>query len=359
MPSQQTLQIFKEGLTILQQAGDFATLRNTIDRMISICPAEELPLAKDAIARVIRIKQANEIKKYQGYPQAIAELDKKYQDLYIVLRAAQSSVNPQPQALPGDTTSNKANSITKAPSLLQGLNMPGMVINWLKTKRKYLIAGGAIGAAGGAYLLYKQLATEKEPESTKETNFDKTIKSIQKYKAFSIMMNDPNFSGDYNDLINGNYKKTKPKETKNELAKSTEWDREEKALMKDMDSAFSAISAKPDLDYQLPQLPAPKTIDPSDVIGDTRPLQLNLPGSKQEKPAPKVRKPRKVRTKRKQAEEVEVSTPEEPLQSEPTVEVTPKKRKPKKVKAEDISSDTPGRLIPIVKRTKRVRKVKA
>jgi hypothetical protein len=220
MPSPEVLLSFREGLKIIQSVDDFATLRHTVDRMISVCPPGELHMAKDAIARVVRAKQAVELRNSQGQPQVVASLDKKYRDLYIVLRTAQSHIAPPPrppQALPPSSASPPpsrppSNQMAKVRSL-GGLNMPMMILDWLRTKRKYLIAGGAVGAVGGAYMLYRQLTSDKDEtkKNPEDSNFDKTIKSIQKYKAFSMMMNDPNFSGDYTDIINGEYEKSKKK----------------------------------------------------------------------------------------------------------------------------------------------------
>lgn len=381
MPTKETLMNFREGLKIIQQADDFATLRDTIDAMISICPPEDSPLAKDAIARVLRIKQARELNSVQAYPQAVEELDKKYRDIYIILRAAKSKAG-MPRALPSGTSSKPAsnNQMAKAPAL-GGLNMPKMLLGWLKSKKKYIMAGGAVGAVGGAFLLYKQLTADPKPEPGKEeSNFDKTIKSIQKYKAFTSMMKNPDFSGDFTEIVNGNVSGKKPKKRKelkkDEPRKSMEWDREEKSLMKDMDDAFSSIATKPDLDYQLPQLPAPRNIDPKEVIGDDKPLELhsivrqtnqNRVSSVEKTSVEKPKKPRKKRRKNTpKAEKSEVKTPTFPSAT-PVVEVSeatePKTRKVKRTKPSNASPKVAetqiGRLIPIVKRTKRVKKVNA
>jgi hypothetical protein len=361
MPSPEVLLSFREGLKIIQSANDFATLRHTVDRMISICPPAELHMAKDAIARVVRAKQAVELQNSQGQPQALSALDKKYRDLYIVLRTAQSHVAPapRPQALPPSAPPSRppGNQMAKVRSL-GGLNMPMMILDWLRTKRKYLIAGGAVGAVGGAYMLYRQLTSDKDDtkKNPEDSNFDKTIKSIQKYKAFSMMMNDPNFSGDYTDIINGNYKKTKKKKElkKEDNAKSIAWDKEERSLMKDMDDAFNSIATKPELAYQLPQLPAPKNIDPKEILGEDKPLEFRAPKSPKIKNRPfSEKKPRKSRKPRKPKEKKPevVETPAVEPPSEPKIKKTRRKA--------SASEEAPGRLIPIVKRTKRVKKVNA
>ena len=157
MPSQQTLVSFREGLKVLQQANDFTTLRQTIDTLVGICPPKELHLAKDAIARVIRLKQAEEATKFNGYPQALEEVDKKYRDLYIVLRTSNSRV---PEESAPETTyvpaKSPQNQMAKT-SPLGGFNLPSL-IQWLTTKKKYILTGGALASTvGGAYWLYTHI----------------------------------------------------------------------------------------------------------------------------------------------------------------------------------------------------------
>ena len=352
MPSQQTLASFKEGLRELHKAEDFTSLQHIIDKLVSICPADELPLAKDAIARVIRAKQAEEATKYRAYPQALEEVDKKYRDLYIVLRTAESKIPPtQTQQIP--------NQMIKAP--FGGLSLPNM-LQWLNNKKKYLITGGALATVGGAsYLLYKHLndndKSKKELE-TKESSLDRTIRSIQKYKAFTQMVNDPDFSGDYAELISGK-KPTKTRRNvkkQEEPKKSKEWERDEKSLMNDMDTAFNSLSARPNLDYGLPKLPAPKNIDPRDVVDDAEVLSLKPMEKRKTK---KTRKTRKTKAPTlKSREDSEKSSTPEPLPEEKLEK--PKKRaarKPRKPRKEKSENQNVGRLIPIVKRTKRVKKV--
>jgi hypothetical protein len=360
MPSHEILMSFKEGLNIIQHAKDFATLQQAIHKMVSICPPEEVHLAKDAIARVIKSKQVSDFRGLQGNPQALAGLDAKYKDLYLILRKSQSQVPPKAPsrtALPGGSSPGRQMAKRKG---FGGLNIPTM-IDWLRTKRKYLIAGGAVGALGGAFMLYKQLTEEKPDKNPDNTSsFDRTIKSIHKYKAFTQMMNDPNFSGNYTDMINGDYKKPKKKkEVKKKDVKSDQWSREERSLMNDMDSAFNSLAVKPELAYQLPQLPAPKNIDPKALIDDS-PIEMRSLGQKTGNPQKKIRKPRKVRKTRRPKPETQATPPDSPepavIETIPTRKAKPKK--PRNRPAKTTSSANSGRLIPIVKRTKRVRKVK-
>jgi hypothetical protein len=375
MPTQQTILTFKEGVKALQQARDFASLRETIDRMVSLCPPEDVPLAKDAIARVIRTKQAEELNASRGNTQVLDALDKKYRDLYIVLRTSQSKLPPTPPpALPNGGMPRAPQTQMQKVNPLAGLNLPSMVADWLKSKKKYLITGGAVmSTLGGAVLLYKYFNGDEETKTqdSKESNFDRTIRSIQKYRAFSQMANDPNFSGNFTEILDGSYsnsKKKKKVKKKEEPLKSNEWERNEKTLMKDMDEAFNALSVRPRLEYELPQLPAPKSINPDDVVGG----EIVIQETKVEKP--KQRKKRKVKTKKTNLS-VGPSSSSGPSSSLTPVSEKPKTRKPRKPKAvsesspekkvkkvkkvESTSSSTPGRLIPIVKRTKRVKKVKA
>lgn len=377
MPSQQILVSFREGLKILQQAEDFTTLRQTIDSLVGICPPAELPLAKDAIARVIRLKQANEAIKFQSYPQALEEVDKKYRDLYIVLRTSKSKI---PQTAPMNSenmakplTPPKQNQMAKLPSL-GGLSLPS-IVRWLGDKKKYILTGGALATSvGGAYWLYKHFNNDdpKSKESApKESSLDKTIRSIQKYKAFTQMVNDPNFSGDYAELISGKVstKKKKNPKKKEEPPKSREWEKDEKSLMGDMDVAFNSLSTRPQLDYKLPQLPAPKNIDPRDIVDDSAPLSLKSRKPKEKK----IKRTRKPKEKVREESSTSDSSPAPSPFPTATVVEKPKKtrkpRKPRKPRETKNESDVPktkksktsdastGRLIPIVKRTKRVKKV--
>ena len=367
MPTQQTILSFKEGIKILQQVRDFASLRETIDRMVSLCPPEDVPFAKDAIARVIRIKQAEELNMSRGSPQVIDTLDKKYRDLYIVLRTSKSKTPLQPHnpSVVSNAAPKQQKTQLQKASPLGGLNFPLMVADWLKSKKKYIITGGAVmSTIGGAVLLYKYFNNDDESPSkdSKESGFDKTIRSIQKYRAFSQMANDPNFSGNFTEILDGSYNKKKKKvRKKEEPLKSAEWDRNEKVLMKDMNDAFNTLSTRPRLEYALPQLPAPKDINPIDVVGSfgSRPTETKI-----EKPKKKTRKPRKTRKTRDTTPKAVISTtaedtkpPKKPRQRKvSTTSSTPAEKKVKNSKPS--SSHTSGRLIPIVKRTKRVRKVK-
>ena len=369
MPTPEMIANFREGINILKQVDDFATLQKTINRMVGNIPPEELALPKDAIARVLQNKQATEVRTYQDFPSKLEQLEIKYRDLYVVLKTSKSLIVPKPAALP---TSNNAptgapsmkNAMAKAPNPMGGFGMAAMLKDWLLDKKKYIMAGGAVGVVGGAYFLYKQLNKEPEKKKEEESSFDKTIKSIQKYRAFTQMMKNPDFSGDYRELVNGNAKPKrikKKKDTKKPL-KSSEWETDEKSLMKDMDAAFNSISTKPKLNYQLPQLPAPKNIDPNDVIGEDRPLELTFGGSSSKRDIPKQQKKRKKRSKKQETvESVPESTPEPISSPEPVVEAAPVEKKPKqkRVKKTKTTDEAPGRLIPIVKRTKRVKKVGA
>jgi hypothetical protein len=131
--------------------------------------------------------------------------------------------------------------------------------------------------------------------------------------------------------------------------------------MKDMDDAFNSIATKPELAYQLPQLPAPKNIDPKEILGEDKPLEFRTSKPSKIKSSPfagkKSRKPRKAR-KPKEQKPKEVEVYAEPQQAAKAPPAEPKIKKVRKRKA-SVSEEAPGRLIPIVKRTKRVKKVNA
>jgi len=410
MLDQPTLLAFQQGLQILEQVHDFASMRETIARMISIVPPEDLHYARDAVARIMRNKQVLEAQTFSGNIQALHQIDQKYRDLYIVLRYAKPKImqprNLQPmiesspipsvinvpseeikiekskessekskESLDKSKVPNnpKAKTLSEPPASSQpqpqptpitqilpknelqvasknqlGIipgnnNLPGMILNWIKTNKVTLFAGTAVaGTLGGAFWLYKHLTSEGEEKKSEETTFDKTIKSIQKYKAFSQLMKNPDMSN-VEEFLSGKpitpkKKKIEKKEDK-KPEKTTEWDTEERSLMKDMDSAFGALSHRPNIDFKLPQLPAPKAIDPKKIIGEAdnekkekrrsleKPAFTMVPISKKDK------------------------TPKKEIKSE-----TKKEFRPLGEKSFERSE---GRLVPIIKRTKKIKKITA
>jgi len=378
MPSRETLITFREGLKVIQTVDDYVTLKDTIIRMMAFTPPADAHFARDAIARTMRKKQATELQQYQGHPQQVSNLDQKYRDLYVVLKSAKIAPEPpkpvpqkvQPAPKPPKKESNKKQMV-KA-SAFSGLNGPLMVVNWLKSKKKTLLLGTALASSvGGLFWMYKFLTkdeTKKENPEEKESGFDKTIKSIQRYRAFTQASKDPDFMGDYEALVMGK-QTVEPRKVKKkpEMDKSTEWDQEERALMRNMDSAFHVIGTKPKVKVDLPQLPEPRGIDPNAIIKLTRSNKDESPSV--EKPKPK----RKRKRKPKPAPVVETpiisagpSLPKPrrkkkaPVNKEVTTKKPMKPSKPAKAKTRTKAKDSqPGRLIPIVKRTKRVKKVRA
>jgi hypothetical protein len=368
MVDRHTIVAFQQGLEILQQVRDFASLADTINRMISIVPAEDLRYAYDSIARVMRTKQAIELQEVGNHPEAIMGLDKKYQDLYIVLRSARPrpptpqapptpSAPPAPPAVPAASTLGATPPTTNTPandtnnqlanSVAQGNPLGGAVLNWVKSNKGVILASTAVASTlGGGFWLYKYLTTEPIKRS-EDNSFDKTIKSIQKYKAFSQMMKNPDL-GNVEEFLMGktrvvvpNKKKKPEKKEEPVVEKTSEWDTEERSLMKDLDGAFNALSFRPNLEFTLPQLPAPKAIDPSEVV-DTKVAET--PEKKEKKK--ELRPARMTESPRKKTE-----SPKLPSLKTDKVPETPKN--PVNIE------NSGGRLIPIIKRTKRVKKITA
>lgn len=375
MPSRETLLTFREGLKVIQTVDDYVTLKDTIIRMMAFTTLKDAHYARDAIARTMRKKQAAELQRYQGYPQAISNLDQKYRDLYVILKSAKATRRVEPkqvaaapkQAPKVTPTPNNKKQMVKA-SDFNGLNAPLMIINWLKGKKKTIFLGTALASsAGGLYWMYKFLTKEETKdnpeEKEKENSFDRTIKSIQKYRAFTQASKDPDFMGDYEALVSGRLPvkgKNKRIKKKPELDKSTEWEQEERILMRNMDSAFHAIGTKPKVKYELPQLPEPKGIDPSSILTKSDEVVVEKPKRKK----PRKRKP----------PQVEINVENRPKLSKPVaLSVGPTMPKPEKNKRISVprkpvrkakpkatkKKQQAGRLIPIVKRTKRVKKVRA
>lgn len=355
MANRHTILAFQQGLEILQQARDFASLADTINRMISVVPPEDLRYAYDAIARIMRTKQALELQEVGNHPEVIKALDKKYQDLYIVLRSASPAVPTSiPTPVPTPTTSNLGapesgtnTPVTTNNQLANSAQMNplgGVVLNWIKSNKGVIVASTAVASTlGGGFWLYKYLTAEPIKKSD-DNNFDKTIKSIQKYKAFSQMMKNPDLGNVEEFLMGRNRvvipnKKKKPEKKEEPLVeKTSEWDTEERSLMKDLDGAFNALSFRPNLEFTLPQLPAPKAINPSEVV-DVKITEIG-PEKKEKKKELRATEPRKK--------------PENPkipsLKVDKTFEVA---------KNSVSNEETLGRLIPIIKRTKRVKKITA
>jgi hypothetical protein len=217
---------------------------------------------------------------------------------------------------------------------------------------------------GGAYYFYNKLSNKDDKKKSKnpepkeiESNFDRTLKSIQKYHLFSQMTRNPDLVDEF---INGEKSKKKKKvQKKSGPPKLSEWDYEERALMKNMDSAFNALSVRPKVKYELPQLPESNEIDPRIAKGSLV----------EEKPKKKKRKGRPRRTEKVESappkEETEAPAPSTSkvakAKSLPSAEDKPlrKKRTKRATKSKKATSSAPGRLIPIVKRTKRISKIKA
>ena len=160
------------------------------------------------------------------------------------------------------------------------------------------------------------------------------------------MTKDPDWSGNYTDILEGKSKKKNSKsKNRRNPSKLEEWEKEEQSLFRAMDSAYRSINDRPKFKCDIPQLPEPKKV--------RNPVLL----TSSDTPKKKKKKSRKKAPVEKQAQvEAEVRV-EEPQQE---VSVKAKVKKPKaakKPKASKSSGPSDGRLIPIVKRTKRVRKI--
>lgn len=325
MLDSQVLSTFRQGLINLEQVRDFASMRDIITRMVSFVSAEELPYANDAIARIIRIKQSAELQEVQGYPHAIQELDKKYQDLYLVLKNAKSKKSES------SITKQVTNGIIDSYGDTQN-PLGNLVLNWIKSNKGNLVKGSAVvGTLGGAYWLYKFLTTEAQNKLTDaDTSFDKTIKSIQKYKTFSQMMKNPDMSN-VEEFFSGKPSAKKKRvdrkiEKRQPVEKDQEWDTDERSLMKDMDEAFGALSFRPNLGYKVPQLSTAKPAKASDVLK----IKESAPEKKEKRRLDKTDKPLVLSSEKD-------SSPRELREVKDT--------------------ETQGRLIPVIRRTKRIRKI--
>lgn len=330
MLDSQVVVSFRQGLNALEHLRDFASMRDTINKMISVVAEEDLPYAYDAIARIIRIKQSIELQEVQGYPHAIQELDKKYQDLYLVLKTA------KPKKFKNESSMDKqVSGIIESSGNMQNNPLGNLILDWVKSNKGNLVKGSAVvGTLGGAFWLYKFLTSEVESRLVdSETTFDKTIKSIQKYKAFSHMMKNPDMS-DVEEFLSGKpvtkKRRVDRKIEKKPVEKDEEWDTDERSLMKDMDEAFGALSFRPNLEYKVPQLSTSKSVKPTEIFKEN------------EENSPEKKEKRRVVEKN---DKMIVLSKEKPSSS---------KTSPVKT---ILKSEEGGRLVPIIKRTKRVKKI--
>jgi hypothetical protein len=115
--------------------------------------------------------------------------------------------------------------------------------------------------------------------------------------------------------------------------------------MKDLDGAFNALSFRPNLEFTLPQLPAPKAIDPSEVV------DVGIVGDEKKEKKKELRLARALEPRKK------IENPKIP--SLKTDKIISKNLSNIISKSQGNSEENPGRLIPIIKRTKRVKKITA
>lgn len=332
MPNQDAIESFQKGLKVLSSAEDYLSLKNTILNLLSITEFQDESIAKDAIANVIRKKQATDIQRFKHYPKELEAIDQRYKDLATVLEDAKAcQANSEIRALPGINR-----TLASSPLDIISKLSKNAIIDFL-IKNKVFSMGSAAALAGGSYLVYKKFFDHEikivNPLSLpdKESNFEKTIRSIQKYRAFSQLSKDPDFDGNYLEVFQGKTaKKKKPTSTRKKSPEDigTQWEREERSLMQNMDMSFNEISIRPRIDFQMPQLPEPNRINPNEILGIATPIETEEPLFKKEKRA------RPSRAAKENTEE-----------------------KPQKEKT--TPSQSMGRLIPIVKRTKRIKKVEA
>lgn len=331
MPNQEAVESFQKGLQVLSSAEDYLSLKNTIMNLLSITEFQDESIAKDAVANVLRRKQATDIQRFKHYPKELEAIDQKYKDLAVILEGAKACLpNSEIKALPGANRSLAASSPLDIISKLS----KNAIVDFLLQNKVFSMSSAA-ALAGGSYLVYKKFFDTEvkviNPVLDKESNFEKTIRSIQKYRAFSQLSKDPDFDGNYLEVFQGKTpKKKKPTNTRKKSPEDigTQWEREERSLMQNMDVSFNEISIRPRIEFQMPQLPEPNRIDPNEILGTATSSVIEDPIFKKEK---------RVRPSRSRKEDTEEKVSKE--------KTTP--------------SQSMGRLVPIVKRTKRIKKVEA
>ena len=302
MSKEQNIIIGKKFYT-LRSTTTYSILHNTIVELFKISPPSKLPYIRDSIARILQGSYNKEVSLAKGNKQAIYAIDQKYNALVALVRKLSISSGSQLASL-----DNK--------------------FKW----KSPLVIGSILTALGGAVYLYTKYNKKESSTSSPSSGFQKTLKAIQKYKLISQLDFDSNFLEDYDSIMKGKNKKIAKKKP---YSKVDAWTKEESALMEEIDSSFKSITTTKSSSYKIPQLPAANELDPFSILSGSKPRS-----NKREIKRPK-----------------ETQEESEPIVEdiiEDIIEDIPKKTRKRRV----ISNPSGERLVPIVKRTKRISKIR-
>lgn len=313
----------EEHLQILKVAKDYTTLSDTLQFLMNGCPAEYFNSFKIKLANILREKQLLETKQAQGHQRALQDIDLKYKNLAVRLS----------QAVP--TASPRNNLPVKNSSSLAGIGAT-VIKNWIQARQKQLLGFGvALGAVGSLAFIFnkfygsnnsnsKSIKNPDEVRDKKFEGFEKTLTALQKLRSLNKISKNASFD-DYQGFLSGK-KKKKSDDDSYDSKRLIDWSREESHLMSSADKAVKALS---NFKLPTPELPLLTT---SAEFGE----------SENKKP----------RRKRKEKEVIESDENSDVDNAEPDIEEI-------EIQEEHINEEPSdlGRLIPIVKRTKRVKKI--
>ena len=317
-----TIDSFDAGLRSLTETDDAQLLQEIVKETLAKCPNQRTRTAKAEVAAILQRKYALETQTAAKHnPALIPEIDKKYQDLSLVLKNI--------PVMGMEATSNPTPTPSASPKLPVRPNFAGigssLIQSWF-SKRKGFLQGTAIAipAMCGLIYLYNKIWGRSEPVEKKVIdknmlrqkeldNFEKMVKSLDHIRTFSRMSRNPDFSGDYRAVLK-NPSKLKRVSSDGSLTKRlAKWNQEEQELLKGVDQAVKVITSPPKK-YSFPSflkdespLPKPPKVDAGPIFGEAK----------------------KVKKVKVEKEEEAAPEPAEPV----------------------------GKLIPISKRSKRVRKV--
>lgn len=344
------LSSIQEGLDILQSSNDFFTNQDLIRLMAEMCPDNKLPLLKDNIARVLKQKLHVEMQQMRNFPNIVLEIEQKYRDLSKVLKFAGNGKNVVPPS-PSlhrksveeeisqtnneaifdngqDLTQNQIPmdyQLPPQPTSMQKRNMNTLgllgsqipFLGWVQNNSTTLLRGAAlVGIVGSFWYINKGPNSKSEKEKAKEkreSSFERTINSLKQLRDLNKLSESPEgIAG----LLSDSKKKQKKKKKAEE--KQRLWAEEENDLMKTIDTSFKTLGERPKVIYKMPELPEPRSIK-TNFLRDNSPTKI--------KEAKKISKTKKK--VKKEAVETEHSSEE------------PKKK----------------RIVPVLRRTKRIKKV--
>lgn len=320
---------FDQSLNILKTATDYPSVSTALREVLNACPSNQLENFKLKVATVLREKQAAEGKAAQKHPRALQEIDLKYKNLVNIL----SSHAPQEQQASIPPV-EKPSPIAKAPTSSLGLGSM-LFQNFFQSKKKLIVGFGAgLGAIAGLAFVYSKFSKPSEPvknpddfKTKKLEGFEKTLAALQRLRSLNKISKTGSWD-DYEGYLSGKKKKGEP--TK-ELKKLIDWNKEENSLMSSADRAMKALA---NFKLSSPDLP---------LLSDSGSSSTGEIGFDEGK---------KKRKRREKKEESEV------LEETPTDEITEdlQEIEPEPILEEPEPEET-GRLIPVVKRNKRIKKI--